>query len=176
MLRSKIIEFVERGDFGLASGLRNGGTYERLWFAEPLAAEEIVFEAGVYLLKKATAERLRQIQRGAPAPSLPDAPPTGESGKPEISLDDPVDGNSTGDRAILITVVGSVPPEHWNRLGTRLIPKLRSNSSDGKGVTLEVRFSTVLRAGMGSALVHDVEQTLADLGLDHVLRIETKEH
>ena len=38
VLRRQIVEFVGRGDFGLASGDSGGGQYERLWFAEPVGA------------------------------------------------------------------------------------------------------------------------------------------
>src|SRR6185503_7133661 len=31
-LKSRILEFVDRGDFGLASGKKVDGTYERIWF------------------------------------------------------------------------------------------------------------------------------------------------
>jgi hypothetical protein len=33
-LRGKIVEFVGKGDFGLASGQRPDGSYERVWHAE----------------------------------------------------------------------------------------------------------------------------------------------
>ena len=35
VLRRRIVEFVGTGDFGLASGDKGGGEYERLWFREP---------------------------------------------------------------------------------------------------------------------------------------------
>ena len=35
ILRRQIVEFVSKGDFGLASGTKNDGSYERLWYAEP---------------------------------------------------------------------------------------------------------------------------------------------
>ena len=81
-LRAKIVEFVERGDFGLASGrhpdgdgayghrvLRpyelqsgrqpdGGGAYGRTWFNEPVPAEEITFDSGVFLLRKDKAAAL----------------------------------------------------------------------------------------------------------------------
>ena len=59
VLRRRIVEFVATGDFGLASGDRGGGEYERLWFREPVGADEVVFESGVFLLTKAKAEKLR---------------------------------------------------------------------------------------------------------------------
>jgi hypothetical protein len=80
VLRGKLVEFVERGDFGLASGPRPDGSYEHVWYAELLAPEEVAFEAGVFLLTKGKAKALTD----------------------------------------------EVPPEVWNRLGTKVIPKLKS--------------------------------------------------
>jgi hypothetical protein len=59
VLRHKIVEFVQNGDFGLASGQRDDGTYDRIWFAELLAPDEIAFESGVYLLTKAKAKAVK---------------------------------------------------------------------------------------------------------------------
>lgn len=49
LVRGKIVEFVRRGDFGLASGQKPDGTYERVWFQEPVTADEVAFESGVFL-------------------------------------------------------------------------------------------------------------------------------
>ena len=51
-LKRKVPEFVERGDFGLASGEQAGGTYQRVWFKEAISSDEVSFDADVYLLKK----------------------------------------------------------------------------------------------------------------------------
>jgi len=66
ILRSKIVEFIEKGDFGLASGRKPDGTYERVWFREPVAADEVAFESGVFLLTKARAQALKV---GVPEPA-----------------------------------------------------------------------------------------------------------
>ena len=50
--RAKIAEFVGRGDFGLASGRQPDGGYGRTWFGEPVPAEEIAFDSGVFLFRK----------------------------------------------------------------------------------------------------------------------------
>ena len=63
VLKTKIVEFVERGDFGLASGRKADGTFERSWFQEPVAGDEVAFESGVFLPRNATAEALKA---GAP--------------------------------------------------------------------------------------------------------------
>ena len=57
-LRAKIAEFVGRGDFGLASGRQPDGGYGRIWFGEPVPAEEIAFDSGVFLLRKDRAAAL----------------------------------------------------------------------------------------------------------------------
>jgi hypothetical protein len=43
-LRHKIVEFDERDDFGLASGQKPDGTFERLWHAEAIGPEEVSFD------------------------------------------------------------------------------------------------------------------------------------
>ena len=59
VLRRRIVEFVDAGDFGLASGDKGEGKYGRFWYAEPVGAEEVAFESEVFLLTKAKAEQLR---------------------------------------------------------------------------------------------------------------------
>ena len=60
-LRGKIVEFVSKGDFGLASGQKPDGTYERVWFDELLGADEVAFESGVFLLLKSKANLLKTV-------------------------------------------------------------------------------------------------------------------
>ncbi len=67
VLREKIAEFVHKGEFGLASGEKTNGEYERIWHAETTPAEEILFENGVFLLTQAKAEKLRNPTAGAGA-------------------------------------------------------------------------------------------------------------
>ena len=74
VLRSKLVEFVGRGDFGLASGPKPEGGYERLWYSEPVPSDEIAFESGVVLLKKAKAEELKK----KPASTTGDTKRTGD--------------------------------------------------------------------------------------------------
>jgi hypothetical protein len=58
-LKTKIVEWVSKGEFGLASGLRPDGTYERLWFEELVGTDEILFDSGVFLLNKKKAKILK---------------------------------------------------------------------------------------------------------------------
>jgi hypothetical protein len=59
VLRNKIVEFVGKGDFGLASGQKPYGTYDRVWFEEQISSDEVSFDAGVFLLTKAKAKALK---------------------------------------------------------------------------------------------------------------------
>ena len=80
ILKSKIVEFVSRGDFGLASGRKPDGSYERVWFEELVAPDEVAFDAGVFLLRKDSAKALKSgcSTRAQPrrVPSLAHGPPT----------------------------------------------------------------------------------------------------
>ena len=58
VLRGKIVEFVGRGDFGLASGSRRDGSFDRVWFNEILSGDEVSFDTDVYLLTKTRARAL----------------------------------------------------------------------------------------------------------------------
>jgi hypothetical protein len=65
ILRNKIVEFVDKGDLGLASGQKPDGTYDRVWFEEQISSDEVTFESGVFLLTKAKAKALKAAARGS---------------------------------------------------------------------------------------------------------------
>jgi hypothetical protein len=139
-LKSKIVEFVARGDFGLASGKKPDGSYERIWFKDDkMASDEVAFDADVFLLRKATTEA---IKAGEPATSAPTSEPElGATTAPTPELV-PMPGplEPTGLMRTL-RLSGSIPPEVWNRLGTKILPKLRSGSDlkIGLGVMIAAR-------------------------------------
>ncbi|MFN3413929.1 MAG: DUF499 domain-containing protein, partial [Thermoanaerobaculum sp.] len=58
-LREKIVEFVAKGELGLASGQRADGSFERVWFEERVSLDEVSFESDLFLLTKAKAQALR---------------------------------------------------------------------------------------------------------------------
>ncbi len=170
VLRRQIVEFVGRGDFGLASG-DSVGQYGRLWFAEPIGAEEVAFEANVFLLTKAKAEQLRtkpaeQEQLQTEIPSTVSSAAEMET-KPETA--DPVpEPPVQPSRKATLRLKGTVPPEVWNRLGTRLLPKLRS----GEDLSVGVEFSVNVEAAVAGNLETELRQALADLGLGEQVIVE----
>jgi hypothetical protein len=172
VLRGKIPEFVGRGDFGLASGQRPGGDYNRVWWNELLPPDEVTFEGEVFLLTKARAKGLK----AAPEPSGIGAEtgqgtsgavvePETERGPEDVAKKP---GGAVSAPTRTLRVSGSVPPEVWNRLGTRLIPKLKSGSD------LQLLFNAKLTVDASTALSlkKDLEQALADLGLSDRLDVD----
>ena len=166
VLRRKIVEFVESGSFGLASGTRDGAGYERLWFAEPVGAEEVAFEASVFLLAKEKAQALREAaEEGRPRPEPAPEPSPEATPKPEPgSAPEPDSGGNTA----TLRLTGTVPPEIWNRLGTKVLPKLRSGDGLSVGIDLSVDVSAMRIESMRSEL----EQILGELGLTDRVRLE----
>jgi hypothetical protein len=162
VLKTKIVEFVGKGDFGLASGQRMDGSYDRVWYEEPILSEEVAFEAGVFLL---TRNRAKVLKTGKAEPKFePGKEPktTPEPGpQPETQ---PIPGATTR----TLRLVGTIPPEVWNRLGTKILPKLRS----GMSLSVGVDFSITLSADTAQNMENELRQILTDLGLTDKVRIE----
>ena len=169
VLGQKLVEFVGSGDFGLASGSKNDGSYGRLWYEEPVQPEEVAFEADVFLLTKAKAAALK-TGGGAP-PSKPQTPPTPPpkpkpgSGSGSVLKPDPATQRTT------LRLAGAVPTEVWNRLGTRILPKLRS----GEDLSVRVDFSVSVGSEIAQQMETELKQILHDLGLADRVRVERSE-
>jgi hypothetical protein len=163
ILRHKIIEFVERGDFGLASGQKRDGTYERAWYAEPLGPEEVSFEANVFLLLKAKALKTKTAPQPEPEPE-DTTQPTPQPQPPSLPDLQP----TPGPQEKTLRLVGTVPPEIWNRLGVKLLAKLRT----GENLKVGVDFSVTVKGEIAQSMETELQQALEDLGLQHSIRIE----
>ena len=166
-LRQKITEFVSIGEFGLGSGPKDDGSYNRLWYAETVSQEEVTFESGVFLLTKDKAEALKGTPGGSPSP--PPRPTPEPDSKPEP---EPGSGPkpTASDQKATLHLVGTVPPEVWNRLGTKILPKLRSFND----LSVGVKFSVGLRSIVAPQVEAELRQILDDLGLADRVRVEKK--
>ncbi len=167
VLREKIVEFVEKGDFGLASGPQSGGTYQQVWFAEELPPEEVTFDAGVFLLTKAKSKTLKtkpvEGSENGPAVAGPDSvsiPPVAPPITTPVVPPPPpfVPGE--------LHIYGEVPSEQWNRIGTKLLTKLKA-----AGVTtINIDVRVKLNPGAGD-IGAEVQQILSDLSLSGALQV-----
>jgi hypothetical protein len=165
-LRRSIPEFVTRGDFGLASGQQPGGTYTRLWFEEMLPADEVAFDADVYLVLRSKAKALKER---AEAPSDVGGGVTPVEPEPITPEPEPATPTAKQTKRTL-HITGSIPPEVWNRLGTKLLPKLRSGSE----LRLGLDFTVDLEADQVTAFQTELRQALQDLNLAQAVRIEVR--
>jgi len=164
-LRGKIVEFVGRGDFGLASGQKPDGSYDRVWFGELIGIEEVAFESGVFLLTKAKAKAMKSGARPGPSPVPipgPGAPP------PPQPESQPEPESKPGAKTRTYRISGQVTPEVWNRLGTKILPKLRA----GTDLRVGIDFSVTMDSAVAKTFESDIRQILDDLGLSDRVRVE----
>lgn len=174
ILRGKIVEFVSRGDFGLASGKKPDGGYERVLFNEFTDPAEVTFESGVFLLLKTKAMELktaisclpagRETNAGGGAEAVP-TPKPGLLPGPGL---EPEPEPAQGVGAKTFRIRGDVPPEIWNRLGTRILPKLRN----GTDLRIGIEFSVTIDRQNERTFEADLKQILEDLGLTGRVMIE----
>jgi hypothetical protein len=167
-LRNKIVEFVGKGDLGLASGQKTDGTYDRIWFEEQISSDEVTFESGVFLLTKAKGKALKVGVKLEPGVVV------GLGHKPvieELKEREKEKEAVLGIQTRTLRLVGTVPPEIWNRLGTKIIPKLKS----GTDLKIGVDFSVTLNAESVRSIESELRQVLEDLGLTGKIKIEQTE-
>lgn len=167
VLRTKIVEFVSAGDFGLASGRKPDGAYERVWFEEWVAPDEAAFESDVFLLRKATAKSSKKGTATTPG-SSPEIPPGPVPTLTPAPLAPTTPPEAPGATTRTVRLSGKVPVELWNRLGTKILPKLRS----GSDLSIGVDFSVTVRADAAPNLIAELGQILQDLSLSDEVRIE----
>ena len=156
MLNSKITELVTRGELGLASGKKPDGGYERVIFSEYVDPADVVFESGVFLLTKSKAKALKTAPEPGPGPTPESQPEPSPEPVPEP---EPAPEPDMPTRTFKIS--GDLPPEIWNRLGTKIIPKLRSC----KDVKIGIEFSVTVEGHLAQSFEADIRQALEDLGL-----------
>jgi hypothetical protein len=165
VLKGKIVDFVSRGEFGLASGIKPNGGYDRVWFEELVAADEVAFDADVFLLMKEVARACRTRAPVNPpiGPLPPDPGPIAPLDPPPRPPIDPAAPRTMR----TLNLVGKVPPEVWNRLGTKILPKLRT----GTDLTINVGLSVRVPAETAEGLAAELRQILQELDLGDAVRI-----
>lgn len=169
VLRTKIAEFVAKGEFGLASGRRPDGTYRRVWFRQEVSPDEVTFDGDTYLLTTAAAAA---STAGPIAPTLaqpaPPEPAAVAVPSSEVMPGEPSEAGTVAAEPRSLRLNGQVPPEMWNRLGVKLLPRLKSASE----LEITVDVSATVDADEARRLEGDLRQALDDLGLGDQWRIE----
>ncbi|MGH9195612.1 MAG: DUF499 domain-containing protein, partial [Acidimicrobiia bacterium] len=118
--------------------------------------DEIAFDGQTFLLLPSVAKTLTTAPADEPGTQptpavVIDVPPTPA---PPIGLEP--------EAPVVIRLSGSIPPEIWNRVGNKLIPKLRT----GEALDVSVGLTVKVQAAHSAQFLTDVRQILADLGLE----------
>jgi len=178
VLRQKIVEFVANGDFGFASGTQRDGSFDRVWFKDLLPPDEVVFEDGVYLIAGAVAEKLSRID--ASEEDDRDETDLDDDGTDDDIVDQEIDedgqddeeGDDGGpDETTTLRLVGTVPPEAWNRIGFKILTKMKSGHDLLAGIDLSV----TVDQGRAAEMLRELRLAVADLGLRDRLRVRRDE-
>jgi len=121
----------------------------------------------VFLLRKDSAKALKTGAPPEPVPGPSPQPGPGPIAAPEPS---PAPGPvpALGATTKTLRLVGTVPPEVWNRLGTKILPKLRS----GSDLRIGLEFTVTVKADTAGSLAAELQQILLELGLDEAVRVE----
>jgi len=164
VLRTKIADFVVRGEFGLGLLPNPDGTYGQVRFLQLVPPDEIVFHEGVVLLTKAKAQSLTTPPKPGTEPTPSEPKPTPDPTPQPSPRPEPTPGPQT--RTLKLS--GPLPPELWNRFGTKVIPKLKI----GTDVKTTVSFSVTIDLSQAPTVEADLRQILGDLGLSGKVKIE----
>ena len=168
ILRRQIVSFVSSGDFGFASGRTEDGGFQRLWHSEPIAAPEVSFETDVFLLTKPKAEALKAGSK-VPVPDQPDPSPEPRPDRAHESEPRTSPQPTPPSLDTTIRVAGNIPSEVWNRIGIKLLPKLRAAKEHNVTIDLSL---TVDSQAAGNVKV-DIQQILTDLGIANRVHIDS---
>lgn len=176
-LRNRLPEFVIKGDFGFASGMKPEGGYSRVWLNELLPPEEISFDSDVYLLLGKTAQELKEskgrlavVEQPTPEVTTPVGATDGESlfgqttkAGASISFTAPV-------KTRTLRISGEIPTEVWNRLGRTLLPKLKT----GGELHLAIDAAVQIEVDSSDGLRQEIEQILRDLNLSDRVKVDLR--
>lgn len=170
VLKQKIQEFVEKAEFGLASGQNMDGTFNRFWYQQALSVDEITFDSETFLIAKTKAEELIAPPPPPPPPSPGGEPPGGTEPKDE-PRDQDTDPPGSPEPPLTkgsLRLKGRVPPESWNMVGRRILAKLQQ----GDELKVEIDLSIEIEPGLLSSLKSELQQALEDLKLEKNITME----
>ena len=115
----------------------------------------------MFLLLKRKAKTLKEVPQPEPEPGPGQETETKPTPPPEPEPTPPASTRT-------FRISGDVPPEIWNRLGTKVLPKLRSGSE----LKIGIEFSVTVKSDVAESFQAGLKQILDDLGLANRVRIE----
>ncbi len=123
----------------------------------------------MYLISKARCEEIQ-----SPNADVPQTSPKPDISSPAVPEAEEDQGNATdGDQPteeetdkeegmVQLSMSGTLPPELWNRLGTKVVPKLRTSGS----LTIGVDFKGEFDAAAAASIETELRVILSELELE----------
>ena len=174
VLREKIPDLAARGELGFATGQRPEGGFNRVWFKEPVPAEEIEFGYDSFVVRKDRVKALREKAAAAAATPTQTTLPAEPKPTTEFTLVNPEIDTSNGSteaptaRKMILRVKGPLPPELWNTFGRKIVPKLRS----GENLQACIDLTAEITPEGAPVLESEIRQILSDLELNNRIVVE----
>jgi hypothetical protein len=126
----------------------------------------VVFDDKTFLLTRTRASALAE-QPQAQSPTVTAGATPGQFVlEPPPTLGQPT---PTTDGQVRLSLRGKIPPEQWNKIGTKLLPKLRTADS---ALSLGLDASITISARDVHHVEAEIRQALRDLGLEGLVGIE----
>ncbi|MGH7466993.1 MAG: DUF499 domain-containing protein [Longimicrobiales bacterium] len=162
-LLEKIPEFVFRGEFGYATGLRPDGSFDRVWYQELIPADELSIDAATFLVTRERAVTLRipvapELTVAVKQTAAPTASQPAELIAPA----------SQTAKLMRLRIHGRIPPELWNRVGAKLLTKLKQHEA----LQVAIDLQATLDEARAEQLVRELRESVADLALEQTIRVE----
>ena len=180
VLRSRILDWVANGDFGLGSGGDGEGLLyapERVWFREPPLPEEVMFDPDVCLLKRKVAERLKAAESERQSDREMEQHKgqgfdLAAGGLSEVAASSTPVETEGAPSTVRLSLEGQIPSGAWNRVGLKLLPKLRAAANED--VNVRFRLEAATDGADAEVLAKDLRRDLEDLDLADQVRIESE--
>jgi len=171
VLKSKIHDFVYKGDAGLISTSSADGSGYHLWFKEDIDPSEIMFVSEVSLVLAKKVELYKPKEEPSPQPDAgkgvtppePDKPGQGTG-----TTDDQPDPVKEQPRFETIKLSGELPYELWNKFSRSVLNKLNASCN---GLVIKIEIKAEAESNRYESIKKELVSGLQEVNLDD--RIKT---
>ena len=175
VLKSKIHDFVYKGDAGLISASNTYGSGYRLWFKEDIDPSEIMFvsEVSLVMAKKVDLYKPKDDPGPEYGPGEGGSEPT-----PDEYGTDTGTGTNTGQnqhdpqheppRLETIKLSGELPYELWNKFSRSILTKLNASSN---GLVIKIDIKAETETTRSEAIKKEIESGIQEVNLDDKIKI-----
>lgn len=179
VLKSKIHDFVYKGDAGLISSSSADGSGYHLWFKEDIDPSEIMFvsEVSLVMAKKVDLYKPKDEPGPQPDPGGGVTPPEQEgdglgtgtdSGTGSTSGQGQNDPRPELPRIETIKLSGELPFELWNKFSRSVLTKLNASSN---GIIIKIDIKAETESNRSESIKRELSIGIQEVNLDEKIKI-----